>query len=128
MRLADETIARWSLLVAEAARVFSYTVEFDPDTWARDAEPNLLLVQRVRGALSRALDQLQRELRAAGSIPDEVWDGVDSLDRLLSPLFDRVSPSARRYLEVLIANGVAPSPFCREGLRKCSPTAVAASR
>ena len=107
---ADETIALWSLLVAKAARVFSYTVDFDPDIWARDAEPNLLLIQRVRDALSCAFDQLQREWRA-GSIPDDVWDGVEHLDRLLSPLFDCVNPSAQLYLEVLIAQGLAPSPF-----------------
>ena len=50
---AEETIAQWSLLVAKAARIFSYTLEFDPDTWAQDAEPNLLLMHMF-GAAPRA--------------------------------------------------------------------------
>ena len=108
---ADETFALWSLLVAKAARVLSYAEEFDPDVWAQDTEPNLLLMEHVRSSFSRVLEQLQREL-PEGSIPDEVRDGVEVFDRSLSPLFDRVSCSGRRRLEVLISHGVAPSPFC----------------
>ncbi|HKP55273.1 MAG TPA: hypothetical protein VJV78_01055 [Polyangiales bacterium] len=110
---ADETLALWSLLVAKAARVLSYTEEFDPDVWAQDAEPNLLLMEQVRSGFSRHLERLQREL-PEGCIPDEVREGVEAFDRLLSPLFDGVSRGARRCLEALIAHGVAPSPFCTE--------------
>lgn len=110
---AQESIALWSILVVKAARVFSYSVEFDPETWAMDAEPNLLLMQHVRSSFSRALEELQRGL-PQGSIPDEVRDGVSAFDRLLSPLFDGVSRAARRRLEVLMTHGVAPSPFCTQ--------------
>lgn len=103
-------MAQWSLLVAKAARVFSYTVDFDQETWAQDAEPNLLLMQHVRGSFSRLLQKLRREL-PEDNLPDDVRDGVDAFDRLLSPLFDAVSGTARRCLEVFIAHGVAPSPF-----------------
>lgn len=114
---ADEIIALWSLLVVKAARVFSYTAEFDPDVWAQDAEPNLLLMQHVRGGLSRVLEQLQPEL-PVGSIRDEVQAGVADFDRLLSPLFDGVSRAARRRIEVSTHHGVAPSPFCTTQQRK----------
>lgn len=107
----DETLALWSLLVAKAARVLSYTDELDPEVWAQDAEPNLLLMEHVWSSFARVLEQLQREL-PEGSIPDEVHEGVEVFDRTLSPLFDGVSRGARRCLEVLITHGVAPSPFC----------------
>ena len=108
---AGQAIALWSLLVAKAARVFSYTVEFDPDLWSQDAEPNLLLMQHVRCTFSGVLEQLRGEL-PEGSIPGEVQAGVDASDRLLMPLSDRVSAAARQRLEVFITHGVAPSPFC----------------
>ena len=65
------------------------------DVYTFDTVPNLLLLERL-------IEHLH-PLKAA------------AMREELAPLFDAITPSARRTLDTLIETGLAPSPFCVDG-------------
>jgi hypothetical protein len=91
----------------KAVRIASHTEEeIPPDVWVMDAEPNLLLMERLRADLAARLSDGGSETDAA------VKAELQKLERLVSPLIGAVSDASKAILTGLVERGAAPSPFC----------------
>jgi hypothetical protein len=96
-------------VVTKIARVAGYASDGAEtrEVWELDAMPNLLLIERVKVDLRRALE------RAEPSAPpgSSALDALTAVEPLLAPWFAQVSAAARATLAALEARGEAPSPF-----------------
>jgi len=91
----------------KAVRIASHTEEeIPPDVWVMDAEPNLLLMERLKADLAARLSDGGSETDAT------VKAELQKLERLVSPLVDAVSDASKAILAGLVERGAAPSPFC----------------
>lgn len=109
-----ESVVRASILVPmKIARLGCFvrpdgSAAFDPIVLG-DAAANLILLERVDAELGEALERLgARRSPAAGRYRRAravLW-------RLLAPLQASLPPEPRLQLQVLVARGAAPSPFC----------------
>jgi hypothetical protein len=100
------------LVIGKVGRVMGYMAHWDPEDeiHAADTIPNLLLLERLLGAMRADAERL-RPTR-----PGDVaaFDDVDSaLRAMLAPLFELISDDDRAVLDALAAAGQAPSPFAR---------------
>lgn len=80
-----------------------------------DAAANLMLLDRLRADLARAIER-------AGAIADDnttasLKKALGELNSSLDPLLAAMGDGARRWLAALVERGVAPSPFCVVGHR-----------
>jgi len=101
-------LALTSTLAAKVGRIAGQLdLGADDETWARDAAPNLLLIDRLRAELARKLALLPQDgARDAG-----LQRALRELDRDLEPLIRDVGAETRDLLAALEARGAAPSPF-----------------
>jgi len=101
-----EVRAIGTCLGMKAVRISSHTEEEIPrEVWVMDAEPNLLVMQRLKADLATRLSE-------PGSERDAVEAELEALERIISPLLGAVSDSAKAILAGLVERGAAPSPFC----------------
>lgn len=95
------------LAATKVMRVATYLAlgAADEDVWRVDAVPNLLLLERtkvdLRVSLQGRRDRTARDAAAA----------LDVFDEVLVPLLERIDPSTRDALRMLVDGGRAPSPF-----------------
>jgi hypothetical protein len=102
-------------LVMKAARIAGHLVdhaEDGDDTWAHDAAPNLLLLDRLKADIRRELARVASDELAA-----RIANALAELDRILDPLIEEIGEPARAVLLALEARGAAPSPFIGRGAR-----------
>lgn len=98
-------------LAVKAARIACHLdVGADEETWARDAAPNLLLLERLKLEMAGELARLSGDV----AIDELVTRAMTELDRNLDPLIRQVGEEARGVLAALEARGAAPSPFIRK--------------
>lgn len=117
LALCDLELVRLGSLVAgKTARIASYLDEDGRDVWDMDAVPNLLLLERL---LAEADDEVARR---PGHRVERARETRRQLEVLLAPLLGQVPESARRTLEVLVAAGLAPSPFLCTSMSPTPPT------
>lgn len=90
------------LLAGKTARVTSYWAGEFPEALARDAVPNLLLIELTLTRLHQVLEPLA-EPQTSSALHD--------VQRLLAPLLETVDDVARAHLMELVDSGLAPSPF-----------------
>lgn len=96
-------------LVMKAARIAGHLddqAEDEDETWAHDAAPNLLLLDRLKADIRRELARI-----ASAELAARIANALAELDRILDPLIEQIGEPARAVLQALEARGVAPSPF-----------------
>jgi hypothetical protein len=105
-------------LVMKAARIAGHLddqAEDEDETWAHDAAPNLLLLDRLKGDIRRELARIASDELAA-----RIANALAELDRILGPLIEEIGEPARAVLQALEARGAAPSPFIGRPLARAS--------
>jgi hypothetical protein len=91
-----------TLFMMKCARLSLSVADDDAETFALDAAPNLLLIERLRSELAPRIEAASDETRAAAA----------TIDRVLQPLFAKLDDASRREMAELVAKNAAPSPFC----------------
>lgn len=96
-------------LAMKAARIAGYLEDdLSEESWASDAAPNLLLLDRVKAEMAAGFARL------AGERDEHAARALQEIDRVLDPLIREVGEPARAVLEALEARDAAPSPFLRK--------------
>ena len=102
-------------LAVKSARIASHLEQAQAqvageEDWARDAAPNLLLLDHLKTVFAEELARLSRTIE----IGEAAARALAELERVLDPLIRDVGEDARAMLSMLQARGAAPSPFIRE--------------
>ena len=100
------------LLAGKIERIASYLDAGDRhDVWQADAVPNLLLIEKLLGALEAEI--AKRKAQASHRLFEHIETSGRQLRGLLAPVLATIPAAARQVLAVLVAAGCAPSPFVR---------------